>query len=61
MPMLGLTVSSTKRNDIALFGIVLLACGIAALASGVDLAARLALAGGLWSAAAVVLAAARRG
>jgi hypothetical protein len=59
--MLGLSMSTTKRNDVALVGIVLLACGIAVLASGVDLAARLVLVGGLWSAAAVVLAAARRG
>jgi hypothetical protein len=59
--MLGLTVSTTKRNDVALIGIVLLACGIAVLASGVDLAARAALAGALWSAAAAVLALARRG
>ena len=34
MPMLGLTMSTTKRNDVALIGIVLLASGIAALAVG---------------------------
>jgi hypothetical protein len=55
MPMLGLTVSTTKRNDVALIGIVLLACGIAALATGVGLAT------GLWGAAALSFAAARRG
>jgi hypothetical protein len=53
-------VSTTKRNDVALIGIVLLACGIAALATGAALAERLMLAGGLWSAAALVLATARR-
>jgi hypothetical protein len=61
MPMLGRTVSTTKRNDIALIGIVLLACGITALATGVGVAARVALAAGLWGAAAVAFAAARRG
>jgi len=59
--MLGLTVSTTKRNDVALIGIVLLACGIAALAAGAGLAERLALATGLWGAAAMAFAAARRG
>jgi len=58
--MLELTVSTTKRNDVALIGIVLLACGIAVLASGVGLAERLLLAGALWSAAVVTFAAARR-
>jgi hypothetical protein len=61
MPMLGLTVSTTTRNDVALIGIVLLACGLAALATGVGLAERLVLAGGLWGAAALLFAAARRG
>lgn len=60
MPMLALTVSTTKRNDVALIGIVLLACGIAALATGADLAERLVLAGGLWAAALATFAAARR-
>ncbi len=60
MPMLGQTVSTTKRNDIALIGIVLLACGIAALAAGVTLTERLALTAGMWSAAVVAFAAARR-
>jgi hypothetical protein len=60
VPMLGLTVSTTTRNDVALIGIVLLACGIAALATGVGLAERLTLVGGLWGAAALVFAAARR-
>jgi len=59
--MLGLTVSTTKRNDVALIGIVLLACGIAALAAGAGLAERLALAVALWGAAALAFAAARRG
>ena len=59
--MLGQTVSTTKRNDVALIGIVLLACGIAALAAGVGLAERLGLASGLWGAAALSFAAARRG
>jgi hypothetical protein len=59
--MLGLTVSTTKRNDVALIGIVLLACGIAVLAvQGAALAERLVLAAGLWTAAAVTFAAARR-
>ena len=31
--MLRETVSTTKRNDVALIGIVLLACGIALLAT----------------------------
>jgi hypothetical protein len=61
MPMLGLTVSMTKRNDVALIGIVLLACGIAALATGVGAVERMLLAAGLWGAAAVAFAAARRG
>jgi hypothetical protein len=55
------TVSTTKRNDVALIGIVLLAGGVAALAVRLSLAEGLALAGGLWSAAAIVFAAARRG
>jgi hypothetical protein len=61
MPMLGLTVSTTKRNDVALIGVVLLASGIAALAAGVGLSERLVLAAGLWGAAALAFAAARRG
>lgn len=61
MPMLALTVSTTKRNDVALIGIVLLAGGIAALAAGVGLAERLMLAAGLWGAATAAFAAARRG
>jgi len=58
--MLALTVSTTKRNDLALIGIVLIACGIAALASGVALAERVVVAGGLWSAAFATFVAARR-
>jgi hypothetical protein len=60
MPMLGLTVSTTRRNDVALIGIVLLAGGIAVLATGVGLGARLLLAAGLWSAALAAFVAARR-
>jgi hypothetical protein len=60
MPMLAVTVSMTKRNDVALIGIVLLACGVAVLATGAGLAERLVLAAGLWTAAAVAFAAARR-
>jgi hypothetical protein len=60
MPMLALRMSTTKRNDVALIGIVLLACGIAALATGVAPAERVILAGGLWSAAFATFAAARR-
>lgn len=59
--MLALTVSTPKRNDVALIGIVLLAGGIAALAAGVGLAERLMLAAGLWGAATAAFAAARRG
>jgi hypothetical protein len=54
-------VSTTKRNDVALIGIVLLAGGIAALAAAVGLAERLALVAALWGAAAVAFAAARLG
>ena len=58
--MLELTVSTTQRNDVALIGIVLLACGIAVLATGAGLAERLLMAGGLWTAALATFAAARR-
>jgi len=59
--MLALTVSTIKRNDLALIGIVLLACGIAMLAvQGAALAERLVLAGGLWTAALATFVAARR-
>ena len=58
--MLGLTVTTTRRNDVALIGIVLLACGIAVLASGTTLLERAAFAGALWAAAAAAFAAARR-
>jgi len=60
MPIDGLTMSTTRRNDLALIGIVLLACGIAMLASTAGLAERLALAAGLWGAAAAAFVAARR-
>jgi len=60
MPMLALTMSATKRNDVALIGILLLACGVAVLATGAGLAERVLLAGGLWTAALVAFAAARR-
>jgi hypothetical protein len=59
MPMLS-NVSTTTRNDVALMGIVLLACGIAVLATGVGLAECLLLAGGLWGAAVAAFATARR-
>ena len=58
--MLELTVSTTQRNDVALIAIVLLACGIAVLATGAGLAERLLMAGGLWTAALATFAAARR-
>ena len=58
--MLRETVSTTKRNDVALIGIVLLACGIAVLATGAGMAERLLMAGGLWTAALATFAAARR-
>lgn len=54
-------MSTTKRNDVALIGIVLLACGIAALATGVGVAERMVLVAGLWGAAAIAFATARRG
>jgi hypothetical protein len=60
LPILDLAMSTTQRNDVALIGIVLLACGIAALALAAGLAERLVFAGGLWSAAVVAFAAARR-
>jgi hypothetical protein len=59
MPMRATTMSTTTRNDVALIGIVLLACGIAALATGAGLAERLVLAGGLWTAALATFVAAR--
>lgn len=60
MPMLRLIVSTTRRNDVALIGIVLLACGIAVLATGTVLVERAAFAGALWTAALGVFVAARR-
>ena len=60
MPINGPKMSVTRRNDLALFGIVLLACGIGMLATGVSLAERLLLAGGLWAAAVAAFASARR-
>jgi len=53
-------VSTTRRNDLALIGIVLIACGIAVLASSTALAERATLAAGLWTGAVAVFAAARR-
>ncbi|HTX07319.1 MAG TPA: hypothetical protein VME22_01845 [Solirubrobacteraceae bacterium] len=53
-------MSMTRRNDLALIGIVLLACGIGMLATGVTLAERVLLAGGLWAAALAAFASARR-
>jgi hypothetical protein len=61
MPMLVLTMSTTKRNDVALLGIVLLACGLGLLATGAGLAERLLLATALWGGAAAAFLAARRG
>jgi hypothetical protein len=54
------SMSTTRRNDLALIGIVLLACGIAMLASGATVAERVLLVGTLWSAAAAAFVAARR-
>jgi hypothetical protein len=53
-------VNATRRNDVALIGIVLLACGIGMLATGANLAARLAFAVSLWVAAGAAFATARR-
>ena len=60
MPMLAMTMSMTRRNDVALIGIVLLACGIAVLAIGAGLGERLVAAAALWAAAFVAFRAARR-
>lgn len=59
--MLVLTMSTTKRNDVALLGIVLLACGIGLLATGAGLPARLLVAAGLWGGALAAFLTARRG
>jgi hypothetical protein len=53
-------MSMTRRNDLALIGIVLLACGIGMLATGVSLAERGLMAGGLWAAAVAAFLSARR-
>jgi hypothetical protein len=53
-------MSTTRRNDVALVGIVLLACGIAMLATGAGLAERLVSAGTLWTAAFAAFLTARR-
>jgi hypothetical protein len=60
VPINGLKMSATRRNDLALFGIVLLACGIGILATGASLAERGVMAGGLWAAALAAFATARR-
>jgi hypothetical protein len=60
MPITHVTMSTTRRNDWALMGIVLIACGIGMLATGVDLVERLLSAGALWSAAFATFATARR-
>ena len=60
MPINGPKMSVTRRNDLALMGIVLLACGIGVLATGTALAERLLMAGGLWAAAVAAFATARR-
>lgn len=49
-----------RSYDIALIGIVLLACGIAALASLPGIALGLPLAGALWTSALTTFAVARR-
>ena len=49
-----------RRYDIALIGIVLLACGIAVLAAAPRLGYGLPLAGALWSSAAATFSVARR-
>ena len=53
-------MSTTRRNDVALVGIVLIACGIAMLATGMGLVERLLSTGALWSAAFAAFATARR-
>jgi hypothetical protein len=53
-------VNATRRNDVALIGVVLLAGGIAMLATGAGLAERLVLAAGLWVAACAAFRSARR-
>jgi hypothetical protein len=60
VPISWLNMSVTRRNDVALIGIVLLACGIGMLATGASLAERLMMACALWSAAGVAFVAARR-
>jgi hypothetical protein len=60
MPMFAPNMSTTRRNDLTLIGIVLLACGIAVLATGADLSERLGLAVALWTAAIATFAAVRR-
>lgn len=58
--MLAVAMSTTRRNDLALVGIVLLAGGIAVLATGAGLVGRLVLGAGLWAGALAAFAAARR-
>jgi hypothetical protein len=60
VPINGSKMSTTRRNDLALIGIVLLACGIGMLATSAVLAERLLTAGGLWAAAVAAFATARR-
>jgi hypothetical protein len=60
MPITNAMMSTTRRNDVALIGIVLLACGLGMLATGVDLMERLLCAGALWTAAFAAFATARR-
>jgi hypothetical protein len=50
-----------RSNDVALIGIVLVACGIAVLVARAPLAARLLLTAALWASAGAMFAAARAG
>jgi hypothetical protein len=59
LPMLGLTVSTTRRHDVALIGIVLLAGGIAVLAGLPLRMHRLPIAAALWTTALLAFASAR--
>jgi hypothetical protein len=62
MPMLAIVTTRNRLRsyDIALIGIVLLACGIAVLATVPQIGAALPFAGGLWAGALITFAEARR-